>query len=312
MPNQKIKIGGEGKGKRLDIFLAESFKEKSRSFWQKEIKKGSVLVNNEKSSVHRFLKDNDIVEIAPQQKKIYNLQPTTYNPIFECPDYLIVEKPAGVLTHTDGKEPGLADQLIRDFPEIKKVGEDGRWGVVHRLDRDASGLLVIARTNKFFEHIKKQFEEREIKKIYLALVYGVMPRDEDDLDFAIGRGEEKMAARPVGAEGREARTHFEVIKKFQNYTYIEAQILTGRTHQIRAHMLAYGHPIVGDKIYKLRKQKIKDLACGRLFLHSHILGFKDMKGEYVEYKSKLPKELSECLKPLCPPKFLHHPAKSGT
>ena len=296
MPSYKIKI--EDKDKRLDVFLTETFSEKSRSFWQKEIKKGAVLVNNEKSSVHRFLKENDEVSIKQERKKIIKQKTLKYKLIFECPDYLIVEKPAGVLTHTNGKELGLADQLVKDFPEIKKVGEEDRRGIVHRLDRDASGLLVVSRTKKSFEHIKKQFEQREVKKIYLALVYGAMPRDEGDLDFAIGHGEEKMAARPVGGEGREASTHFEVIKRFKNYTYINVRIFTGRTHQIRAHMLAYGHPIVGDKIYQSHKQKIKEPSCGRLFLHSHILGFKNLAGESVEYKSELPKELNDCLKNL--------------
>lgn len=293
-----IKIEEKDARKRLDIFLAGRFPEESRSFWQKQIKSGAVLINGEQPSVHQFLKIGDEVAIKKENKKAIKQKLPKYKLVFECPDYLVVEKPAGLLTHTDGKDPGLADQIIKDYPEIKKVGDSGRWGIVHRLDKDASGLLVVARTQKFFENIKKQFKERRVKKIYLTLVYGELAKDEDTLEFAIGRGESgKMAARAEGGEGREAKTKINVLKRFKNYTYLSAQIFTGRTHQIRTHLLAYGHGIAGDELYKTRKQKIKSV-CERLFLHSHILGFTDMAGNQVEYESKLPEELENCLNKL--------------
>ena len=370
MKKNNIMIEDQDKGKRLDVYLTEKFSETSRSQWQKKVKNGGVSVNGEKPSVHQFLKVGDEVEIIKnketKQQKIAKKTPPKYKLLEETKDYLIVEKPAGVLTHTDGKELGLADAIVKDYPEIKNlpaefsgatapqrsggiganreagVGDVGRWGVVHRLDKGASGLLVIARTKKFFEYIKKQFAERKIDKIYLALVYGEIPKDEDTLDFSISRGSEgRMAAHPKdephfakasrGREGREAKTHIKILQRYTNYTFLEARIETGRTHQIRAHMLAYGHGIVGDKIYKSRRQKIKnpffaptenalrslgeeragsrkkekdfDDASNvkpesRLFLHSHILGFENMDGKFVEYKSKLPKELNDCLKKL--------------
>lgn len=324
MPSIKIIVSEENKGVRLDVFLSLKYPEESRSQWQKKIKNGAVLVNGEKPSVHQFLKVGDEIKVIKtrEHKNIKTKMPK-YKLLKETKDYLIVEKPSGVLTHTDGKELGLADAIIKDYPEIKNlpaefsgatapqrsggiganreagVGEAGRQGIVHRLDKAASGLLVIARTQKFFKYIKKQFAERKITKIYLALVYGEIAKDEDVLEFSISRGSEgRMAARPVDDEGREAETHIKVLKRFKNYTYLEARIETGRTHQIRAHMLAYGHGIVGDKIYKPRRQKIKNPGLERLFLHSHILGFEDMDGKFVEYKSKLPKELNDCLKKL--------------
>ncbi|MBU1180379.1 RNA pseudouridine synthase, partial [Patescibacteria group bacterium] len=218
-----------------------------------------------------------------------------YKLLHEEKDYLIVEKPAGMLTHSADGELGLADMLLKDYPEIEGVGEEYRWGIVHRLDRDVSGALLAARTKKFFKHIKAQFKERKVKKIYLALVYGNVERDEGDINFRIARSKSgKMAARPETQEGKEAATYFDVPKHFRNYAYLRVQILTGRTHQIRAHMLAYGHPIVGDKIYRARKQKIK-LPCelDRIFLHSHLIGFEDLDGKWVEYKSELPKKLKE-------------------
>ncbi len=303
MKKNNIIIEEQDKGKRLDVYLTEKFSETSRSQWQKKVKNGGVSVNGEAPAVHQFLKTGDKIQITPPRLPLAKGRKggvvPKYKLLEETEDYLIVEKPDGVLTHTDGKELGLADAIVKDFPEIKKVGEDDRWGIVHRLDKGASGLLVIARTKKFFEHIKKQFAERKIDKIYLALVYGEIPKDEDTLDFSISRGSEgRMAAHPKDEEGREAKTHIKILQRYTNYTYLEARIETGRTHQIRAHMLAYGHGIVGDKIYKPRRQKIKNPGCERLFLHSHILGFENLDGKFVEYKSKLPKELKECLQTL--------------
>lgn len=300
MSSIKITVRDEDKGKRLDVFLTEKFPEVSRSQWQKKIKGGAILVNGEKPSVHQFLKAGDgIGEVKKAAEKKEKIKYPKYKLLEETKDYLIVEKPPGLLTHKVNGQLGLADQIVKDYPEIKKIGEADRAGIVHRLDRDASGLLVVARTPQFFEHIKKQFADRNVKKIYLALSYGEIPKDEEDLNFVIARGSEgRMAARPSEEEGKEARTHIKILERFKNYTYLEAQIFTGRTHQIRAHLLAYGYGIVGDRMYMSRRQKIKNPGCERLFLHSHILGFENMDGKYVEYKSNLPKELKDVLKKL--------------
>ncbi|MBU4422036.1 RluA family pseudouridine synthase [Candidatus Parcubacteria bacterium] len=302
-----IKVKKEDKDKRLDKFLIEKMPEHSRSYWQKQIKAGLVLVNNKQAKVHEFLKENNKVSIKQESKRTLNKKnkiQRKYNLLHENKNYLIVEKPAGMLTHRTGGEEGLADALLKDYPEIEGVGEKYRWGIVHRLDRDVSGVLLVARTKEFFKYIKKQFKERKVKKNYLALVYGEIQRDEDDINFVIARAKEgKMAARPEEGEGKEATTHFDVLHHYKNYTFLCVQILTGRTHQIRAHMLAYGYPVVGDRIYRARlasrRNKIK-IPCemDRIFLHSHIIGFNNLKGERVEYESKLPKELKDCLKEL--------------
>lgn len=292
----------ENAGDRLDIFLTKKYKEQSRNYWQKKIKSGAVLVNGEKARVHEFLKAGDKVLIKKDVTKARDIKKTKlkYKLLHEEKDYLIVEKPAGLLTHSVEGELGLADQLAIHYPEIEGVGEKYRWGIVHRLDRDVSGVLLVAKTSRFFNHIKAQFKDRHVTKIYLALAYGRIERNEDEINFIIGRGEDgRMAARPQTQEGKEASTKIEVIERFKNYTYLRVQILTGRTHQIRAHMLAYGHPIVGDNIYKQKKQKIKS-PCGleRIFLHSHIIGFKDLKNQEMRYESRLPRILKDCLKEL--------------
>jgi 23S rRNA pseudouridine1911/1915/1917 synthase len=218
-----------------------------------------------------------------------------YKIIEKTKDYLIVEKPAGMLVQRARDEDGLIEEVLKDFPEIEGVGDNERPGLVHRLDREVSGLLVIARTEEFFEHIKNQFQNREVKKIYLALVYGELSKDDDLLDFVLARSKNgRIAARPKGSEGREALTKIKVLERYKNFTFLEVQILTGRTHQIRAHLFAYNHPVCGDKLY-VKKNPKSHYRCERMFLHSHILGFKNLKGEWVEYESKLPKELKECL-----------------
>ena len=291
-----IKIKKEDAKKRLDVFLAEKYKENSRSFWQKRIKNGDVLLNKEKVTPHIFLKENDKITIKNYKEDIKKVK-LKYKLLYEDKDYLIIEKPEGLLTHRTEKEEGLADLLLIDYPEIESVGEEYRWGIVHRLDRDVSGVLLVARTKKFYKYIKQQFKDRKVKKIYLGVVYGKIEKNEDDINFIIARSKNgKMAARPIEAEGREAITHFEVIKSFINYTYLKIQILTGRTHQIRVHMLAYGHPILGDNIYKVKKNQQE--ICDRMFLHSNKIGFYDLNGDWVLYESKLPLSLKNCLKEL--------------
>jgi len=291
-----IKIGKEDAKKRLDVFLTKKFKDNSRNFWQKRIKGGEVLLNKEVATPHIALKEGDKITIK-EYKEVIKKNKFKYKLLAENKDYLIVEKPAGMLTHRTDSEEGLADLLVKDYPEIESVGEKYRWGIVHRIDRDVSGILLIARTQKFFKHIKKQFKEREIKKIYLAVVYGKIEKPEDDINFVIVRSKDgRMGARPTDTEGREAATHFDVIESFINYTYLKIQILTGRTHQIRVHMLAYGHPILGDRVYKVKKYNSD--VCDRMFLHSYKIGFYDLTGKWTEYESKLPKELKDCLKKL--------------
>ncbi|PLX26661.1 RNA pseudouridine synthase [Candidatus Parcubacteria bacterium] len=231
-----------------------------------------------------------------------------YELIDKTKDYLVINKPAGLLTHGAPhiKEPSLVDQLIKDFPEIIGVGEDPeRPGIMHRLDKMASGILVIAKNMDSFDSLKKQFKERTVKKEYSALVFGKLEKDEDDINFPIKRSSKgfKMAALPAtkdgkdNKDGRRAMTHFWVNKRFFHYTLINVAIKTGRTHQIRVHMSAYGHPLVGDDVYGTKKTRIKNkkINLGRIFLVARKLEFQNLKGETVKYEIDLPTELKEFL-----------------
>jgi 23S rRNA pseudouridine1911/1915/1917 synthase len=243
--------------------------------------------------------------------------------IAETSDYLVINKPAGLAVHSGGnlKGPTLIDWLIANYPKIKDVGEDlTRPGLVHRLDKNVSGLMVVAKNNKSFLSLKNQFKERSVIKEYIALVYGQMISDDGIIDFPITRSKSgyKMAALPVKTEdllfrhhprrrdqgnvnswfkSRTALTEFDVIKKFINYTLVKVRIKTGRTHQIRVHFFAYGHPLVGDDLYYTKKTKVKNekLKLNRVFLVSVHLGFKDLQEKSQSFIIDLPDELTKVL-----------------
>lgn len=282
---------------RLDKFLTDQLNDFSRSQIQKLIKEGKVLVNNKKTTVHHFLKFNDGViiniESNPEKQNKFEFKPEI---IFENNDYFVLNKPVGISVEGDEKNYCLIDWLRENFKKQKVPTEfSERTGLVHRLDKDVSGLMVVAKNKDSFDSLKEQFQKRKVKKIYLGLVYGQIIKEEGFLDSSLARSKEgRIVARPKSQEGRIARTEYKVIQKFRNYTFLEIKILTGRTHQIRVHFYAFGNPIVGDKLYVQKKIKTME-GMDRLFLHSHILGFNDLNNEWQEYKSELPKELEDIL-----------------
>jgi len=299
MSDQKITVTDPATGQRLDKFLTSQLKSISRSQIQKLIKANLVKVNNQKTTVHYFLKAGDQITLEKTDKPPVKIQKPKI--IFENDDYLVINKPSGLLVHpTENIKTGtLVDFLIERYPTIKKVGGNPkRPGIVHRLDRDVSGLMIIAKNQKTFDHLKKQFQDRRVTKIYTALVYGGLEKDSGTIDFPIARSKTDrrlMAARPRSQGGREAVSKYEVIKRFKNYTLVKVQILTGRPHQIRVHFKGLGYPVVGDKIYKTRKLKIKE-EPERIFLHSSHLAFRDLNGQTLEFNSALPKSLRDYLK----------------
>lgn len=232
-----------------------------------------------------------------------------YQKIFVNDEFVIIDKPAGLISHGAKhiEEESLTDELLKEFPEVAKVGDDPeRPGLMHRLDKLASGLMVIARTQDSFDNLKKQFQKREVEKIYTALVYGKVIKDEDEINFPIDRSAKgyKMAALPlskggeINDDGRRAFSEFSVMQRFINYTLLRVRIKTGRTHQIRVHMAAYGHPIVGDDLYGTAKTKIKNKKLGveRIYLVASELSFKDLAGQKHHFKIDLPEEFSYLLK----------------
>ncbi len=297
-------IGAESAGDRLDLFLTSKLAGASRSSIQKAIKSGRATVNGEESMVHRFLKEGDVVDYVeeeekpltnpfenrPSPKQTTDVPDVTDFIIEETPDWIVLDKPAGLLVHPDTQEDEitLVDMLLKHVPSMSKVGEDPqRPGIVHRLDREVSGLMIVAKTQAAFDGLKSQFAKHTTKKTYLALVHGGLPEVEGDIKFRIARSTSKarMAARPSGQEeGKAAWTHYRVKEHFKGATLLELEILSGRTHQIRAHLQAMQAPVMGDSLYGIGRTQ-RNVKAPRLMLQSIGLEFDDpASGQQKEFK----------------------------
>ena len=232
--------------------------------------------------------------------------------LFEDKDILAIDKPAGISVHPDGRTKGktITDWVLKNYPKMKDVGEPmffeekeiKRPGIVHRLDKDTSGVLLIVKTKKSFAHFKKQFMNREIKKVYNAIVSGWVKNDRGIINKTIGRSpndfRKKLAGRGARGELREAITEYRVLKRFKmgvnKFTFLEIRPKTGRTHQIRVHMKFINHPVVCDSLYDAGGVCPKSIS--RMALHAKSITFKNLKKEDVKVESPLPKEFEKFLK----------------
>lgn len=235
--------------------------------------------------------------------------------IHETTDYLVVKKPAGLLVHPDGRsnDPALTDVLGEKYPEIQQVGDDPttRPGIVHRLDKNVSGVMVVARTQEFYEHIKHQFQARTVQKTYTALVHGPVSKDDGRIERALVRGGKgKMVARTASPEHdpdtnrraeKDAITDYTVLQRFTHYTLLHALPRTGRMHQIRVHLHSIGHPIVGDPVYTSKRyavheknmKKKYEILNQRIWLHATELSFQDLAGEKQTFTAPVPSDMME-------------------
>ena len=300
MMTQELVYNAESK-ERLDKYLTAELHDCSRTQIQKLIKGGKILVNGSVPAPHHFLKKGDRIVIEQNGPAVARpaRPPLAPEIIEQTEDYLVINKPAGLIVHPAPGVlgPTLADWLKENFPQVKKAGENSdRPGIVHRLDRDVSGVMVVALTPSMFASLKEQFQSHTVFKEYLTLVHGAVLSEEAVIDFPLQRSKlsGKIVARARGAEGKESITSLVVSQRFSRYTYLKVAIQTGRTHQIRSHLQAYGHPIVGDSLYQ--NKKIKDNSgLKRLFLHAHLLRFQDLSGQSREFRAPLPLELKDFL-----------------
>ncbi|MBI2474946.1 RluA family pseudouridine synthase [Candidatus Uhrbacteria bacterium] len=299
-----FKISENEKNERLDIFLTTKI-DRSRAHIQKLIKSGSVLVDGKTCKSNKHLEIGEIIEV-PELEKSLPLIKKEKTPIlhivYEDDDLMVINKPAGLLVHPSKghtNEVSLIDSILERDQSIAEVGDEPeRPGIVHRLDKDVSGLMVIAKTQSAFESLKTQFQNRFVKKEYLALVYGALTKDHDVIKFKIARSHARgrMVARPETQEGKDAITEYDVLKRFKKHTYARVTIHTGRTHQIRVHFRAIDHPLVGDRLYQKNKMKnIRQIELDRIFLHSNKLSFKLMNGTKKTFEEPLPHELENIL-----------------
>jgi 23S rRNA pseudouridine1911/1915/1917 synthase len=228
--------------------------------------------------------------------------------LFEDENYLIVDKPAGMLVHSDGKTKGdgVTDWLSKKYPTLENVGGEvevqhgepvKRWGLVHRIDRETSGILVIAKNQIAFDDLQKKFQDRKVKKTYYAFVYGRVIIDHQVVDMPIGRSKTDFRRWSTGTDARgvlrEATTEYRVIHKTDEVTFVEVAPKTGRTHQIRVHMRVVGNPIVCDPVYAPLRKGV--LGFGRLALHAKGISFKSLAGEQISVSAPYPPDFAKAL-----------------
>lgn len=300
--HKELVYDGES-GLRLDKFLAQSEPDVSRGQFQQLITDGEVLVNGEVQQKASFkLETGSVItyELPTQEETQLLRQPIEIDVIYVDENVIVVNKPAGMVVHpgAGNAQNTLVNAILHRWPEIIRVGEAERPGIVHRLDKDTSGVLILARNETAYSWLVRQFKSRKTKKTYLALVDGEPPSPTGRIETAIGRDEKirQRMAVVYGDKGKNAITEYYTLDSYRDHTLLEVQPLTGRTHQIRVHLAFVGCPVTGDKIYGRRK---KSLELPRFFLHAHKLSIK-LPGEEepTEFTAPLAADLQEILSTL--------------
>ena len=305
---QTFKIDSHDAGSRLDAYLAAHIEGWSRARLQRLIEAEDVLVNGKAAKPSYKLREHDELEvelIAPVSTSFVP-EPIPIEIVYEDDTLVVVNKPAGLVVHpAAGIHSGtLANALAYHFQQLPDSGAGVRPGIVHRLDRDTSGLLVVAKTEAALEHLSDQFRDRTVLKSYVALVHGRLSVESGRIDQPLARDPSNRTRMAVVRGGRSALSLYRVRQRFDRFTLLDVELKTGRTHQIRVHLAWLKHPVVGDETYGAgRDNTIQDAQVrarvrnlGRHFLHAEKLAFTHpQSGERMEFTSPLPQELSELL-----------------
>jgi len=288
-------------GKRLDSFLHERLPEFSRSRLQSWIKQERVQLDGKAVRVSYVLRGGENIAVEPADLAPLKAEPEELplQVLYEDSDVIVVDKPAGMVVHAGaGHSRGtLVNALLHHFGSLSSINGDVRPGIVHRLDRDTSGVLAVARTDQAHQALARQFHDREVEKTYLALVHGSMKQPEGRIVSPVARDpvrRTRMTTKLGG--GRSALTTYRVIEALGRFSYLEVAIGTGRTHQIRVHLASLHHPIVGDRLYGAPGAIAGVAPLGRFFLHAHRLRFRSPStGQSIAVESPLPQDLEAFL-----------------
>lgn len=284
-------------GKRLDIFLHERLPDYSRERLKDWIKAGRVTVNGRPEKPSFALRGGEQVDVEPAALAPLKAAPEEIpiETLYEDAAVIAVNKPAGMVVHEGaGVHSGtLVNAMLYHFGTLSEAGGEHRPGIVHRLDRFTSGVLLVARTDMAHRHLAEQFQNRQVHKTYLALVHGSLRQDQGRIDKPISRDPVRRIRMTVRLEeGRSALTEYKVITRYNKFTFLEVRIGTGRTHQIRVHLSSLGHPVAGDKLYGAPAEVSGMPPLGRTFLHAWRIRFQSpATGEEVALEAPLPEEL---------------------
>lgn len=288
------------KGTRIDKFLSEKFEGKSRSYIQGLIEEESILVNNKKVKSNYKLKENDEIKVFMKEPKELEVEAENIpiDIIYEDSDVIVVNKAKGMVVHpAPGNYNGtLVNALLYHCTDLSSINGVIRPGIVHRIDKDTTGILVIAKNDEAHNKLSDQLKEHSMKREYYALVEGRIKKDSGTIDKPLARSKKDRLKIAITPEGKRAVTHYEVIERFKNASLVKCILETGRTHQIRVHMASIGYPLVGDPTYGLKKGKFKNEGQ---MLHAKTLGFiHPTTNEYMEFTSELPENYKELLENL--------------
>jgi 23S rRNA pseudouridine1911/1915/1917 synthase len=291
-------------GKRLDRFLQEQLPAYSRTRLQDWIRSGRVLVGGQAGKPSHLLRGGEVIDVEPAELTPLRAEPEPIplEILYEDDDVVAVNKPAGMVVHAGAgcRSGTLVNALLGRFQQLSGLGGDLRPGIVHRLDRYTSGVILAARNDLAHRRLAEQFARREVEKVYLALVHGTVKGERGKVEQPITRDPVRrirMTAR-LG-RGRAAVTEYRVLKRYQRFTFLEVRIGTGRTHQIRVHLAGIGHPVAGDRLYGAPAKVDGQPPLQRFFLHAHRITFrKPSGGDPVTIEAPLPIELETWLKGL--------------
>ena len=287
----------EAAGERLDRLIADELEDLSRTRIQTLIKDGRITVNGHLSKPSYRIEGGEVIAVYLPPPEISEVLPENIPlaVLYEDDDLIAIDKPAGMVVHPAyGNDTGtLVNAVLYRWPELAQVGDQHRAGIVHRLDKDTSGVILIARTPQAHRALAEQFESRAIRKRYLALVEGNPDSATGRIEAPIGRDPRQRKRMAVRREGREAITEFRVLEYYADHALLEVHPLTGRTHQIRVHLAFIGHPVVGDTTYGYRKQRIR---LKRHFLHAAELTVQSPStGQPLTFSAPLPAGLQNIL-----------------
>ena len=300
----KIDVEKENEGERIDSFLASRISERSRSFFQKLLDEGMVLVNGSVCGSKKYkVKALDIIEVEMPEAKEPDIIPENIalDIVYEDDDVLVINKPAGMVVHpAAGNYTGTLVNAIMHHcgDRLSSINGVIRPGIVHRIDKDTSGLLMVAKNDAAHNSLAQQLAEHSITRKYVAIVWDNLKENDGIVDAPIGRHPKDRKKQSVMYDdtGKRAVTHWKVLERFGSFTLVECQLETGRTHQIRVHMAYIKHPLLGDSVYGPAKSAA---GAKRQMLHAKTLGFvHPSTGKYIEFDSQLPEDFSEVLNKL--------------